>query len=68
MTMGTMLIEATIFTQGCVFGLAGGFTPGPTTAVVVAQTIRFGFLDGIKVAIAPLLTDAPIVILSVLRS
>jgi threonine/homoserine/homoserine lactone efflux protein len=66
MTMGTMLVEATIFIQGCAFGLAGGFTPGPTTAVVVAQTIRFGFLDGIKVAIAPLLTDAPIIILSAL--
>ena len=40
---------------------------GPaTTALVVAQTIRFGFIDGLKVAIAPLLTDAPIIALSVL--
>ena len=55
-----------VMASGCVFGLAGGFTPGPTTTVVVAQTIRFGFLDGLKVAIAPLLTDAPIITLSVL--
>ncbi len=61
-----MLIELTLFAQGCVFGLAGGFTPGPTTTVVVAQTVRFGFLDGMKVAIAPLLSDAPIIFLSVL--
>lgn len=61
-----MLIELTLFAQGCVFGLAAGCTPGPTTAVVVAQTVRFGFLDGLKTAIAPLLTDAPIIILSVL--
>lgn len=64
--METMLIEPMLFAQGCVFGLAAGFTPGPTTTVVVAQTIRFGFLDGLKVAIAPLLTDAPIIVLSVL--
>jgi len=61
-----MLGELTVLASGCVFGLAGGFTPGPTTALVVAQTIRFGFLDGLKVAIAPLLTDAPIIVLSVL--
>jgi threonine/homoserine/homoserine lactone efflux protein len=60
-----MLDELTLLASGCVFGLAGGFTPGPTTTVVVAQTIRFGFFDGLKVAIAPLLTDAPIIVLSV---
>jgi len=52
--------------SGCVFGLAGGFSPGPTTTLVVAQTLRFGVLDGIKVAIAPALTDAPIIIVAVL--
>ena len=53
-------------TAGCIFGLAGGFSPGPTTTVVVSQTLRFGFLDGIKVAIAPALTDAPIILVAVL--
>jgi threonine/homoserine/homoserine lactone efflux protein len=52
--------------SGCVFGLAGGFSPGPTTTVVVSQTLRFGVLDGIKVAIAPALTDAPIILVAVL--
>lgn len=52
--------------SGCVLGLAAGVTPGPTTAVLVAQTIRFGFADGTKVAIVPLLTDAPMIALSVL--
>jgi threonine/homoserine/homoserine lactone efflux protein len=56
----------TVLASGCVFGLAGGFAPGPTTAVLVAQTVRFGFRDGLKVAIAPLLTDGPIIALSVL--
>jgi threonine/homoserine/homoserine lactone efflux protein len=52
--------------SGCVFGLAGGFSPGPTTTVVVSQTLRFGVVDGIKVAIAPALTDAPIILVAVL--
>lgn len=52
--------------SGCVFGLAGGFSPGPTTTVVVSQTLRFGVMDGIKVAIAPALTDAPIILVAVL--
>jgi threonine/homoserine/homoserine lactone efflux protein len=61
-----MLEHLALLAAGSVFGLAGGFTPGPTTTLVVAQTIRFGFRDGLKVAIAPLLTDAPIIALSVL--
>ena len=57
--------EAFLFlASGCVFGLAAGFTPGPTATLIIAQTLRFGFLDGVKVAIAPLLTDAPIIALS----
>lgn len=52
--------------SGCVLGLAAGVTPGPTTAVLIAQTVRFGFADGTKVAIVPLLTDAPMIVLSVL--
>jgi len=34
--------------------------------VVVSQTLRFGVLDGIKVAIAPALTDAPIIVIAVI--
>ena len=56
----------TFLAAGCIFGLAGGFSPGPTTTVVVSQTLRFGSLDGIKVAIAPALTDAPIILVAVL--
>ena len=59
-----MMETFTFFIAGSVFGLAGGFSPGPTTTVVVSQTLRFGFIDGIKVAIAPALTDAPIILAS----
>ncbi|GAF69772.1 unnamed protein product [marine sediment metagenome] len=65
--MMDQVMEALPFlVSGCVFGLAGGFSPGPTTTLVVSQTLRFGVLDGIKVAIAPALTDAPIIIVAVL--
>jgi len=51
---------------GSAFGLSGGFSPGPTTTVMVAQAIRYGAWEGVKVAIAPVLTDAPIIIAAVL--
>lgn len=51
---------------GSAYGLAGGFSPGPTTTLVVAQSLRYGVLEGVKVAIAPALTDAPIIFVSVL--
>jgi len=59
--------EALLFlASGCVFGLAAGFTPGPTTTLLIAQTLRFGMWDGIKVALAPFLTDAPIIAASLI--
>lgn len=62
-----MTSQAFLFlASGCVFGLAGGFTPGPTTTLLVAQTLRFGQAGGIKVAVAPLLTDVPIIVLALL--
>jgi threonine/homoserine/homoserine lactone efflux protein len=49
---------------GVVLGLAAGFAPGPLLALVLAQSIRFGTQEGLKVAAAPLITDVPIVILA----
>jgi threonine/homoserine/homoserine lactone efflux protein len=48
-----------------VLGLAAGLAPGPLLALVLAQSIRYGTREGLKVAAAPLITDVPIVILSV---
>ena len=61
-----MLDALSFLIAGGVFGLAGGFSPGPTTTLVVAQTLRYGVMDGVKVAIAPVLTDAPIITVVVL--
>ena len=45
---------------GMTLGLSGGLAPGPMTALVIAQTLRFGFKEGRTIAFAPLMTDAPL--------
>ncbi len=52
--------------SGLGLGLAAGVSPGPLMALLVAQTLRHGTREGLKVAAAPVLTDAPIVAASVL--
>jgi len=47
--------------QGTLFGLAAGFAPGPILTLVVAETLRHGTGAGVRVALAPLATDVPIV-------
>jgi len=50
-----------LLATGMVLGLAAGFAPGPLLALILAQSIRFGTREGLKVSAAPLLTDLPIV-------
>jgi threonine/homoserine/homoserine lactone efflux protein len=45
--------------SGAALGLSAGVTPGPLLALVIAQTLTHGPREGGKVALAPLLTDAP---------
>ena len=51
---------------GLALGLGAGLAPGPLLAVVVAATLDRGFAAGARVAVAPLVTDLPIVVLCVL--
>ena len=44
------------------YGLAAGIAPGPLLALVVSSTLTGGRTAGFSVALAPLITDAPIVI------
>jgi threonine/homoserine/homoserine lactone efflux protein len=53
-------------TAGIVLGLSAGFSPGPLMTLVLSQTIRHGTREGVKVALAPLVTDLPIILLSLL--
>lgn len=51
---------------GLTLGLGAGLAPGPLLALVVGSTLERGFAAGARVALGPLVTDLPIVVLSVL--
>ncbi|MCP5116709.1 MAG: LysE family translocator [bacterium] len=51
---------------GITLGAAAGLSPGPLLAFLVSQTLRYGMREGLKVAMAPVLTDLPIVAASLL--
>jgi threonine/homoserine/homoserine lactone efflux protein len=43
-----------------VLGAISAISPGPLLALMVSSTLHRGFLAGLRIAVAPLLTDAPI--------
>ena len=51
---------------GILLGLAAGFSPGPLLVLVISETMQHNVRAGIKVAMAPVITDLPIVLLSIL--
>jgi threonine/homoserine/homoserine lactone efflux protein len=52
-------------TMGIMLGLYAGCSPGPLLALVISETLRHDVASGMKVAVAPMLTDLPIILLSV---
>lgn len=56
----------TALASGVLLGISAGLSPGPMLALVLAQTLRHGSREGCKVALAPLVTDAPIIFLALL--
>ncbi len=54
------------FIIGAILGLSAGFAPGPLLALVVSETLQHNIRAGIKVALAPIVTDLPIVVVSLL--
>ncbi|MDX9754446.1 MAG: LysE family translocator [bacterium] len=53
-------------TLAFVYGLNAGFSPGPLMTVIISESVKHGKKEGLKVALAPLLTDLPIVLISLL--
>ncbi len=51
--------------SGIVLGLSAGFSPGPLTALVISQALQYGAREGLKVALAPFISDMPIILLSI---
>jgi len=52
--------------SGIILGLVAGLSPGPMLALVIAETLKFGKEEGLKVAVSPLITDSTIVLLTLL--
>ncbi|MBA7546180.1 hypothetical protein ES705_38563 [subsurface metagenome] len=50
--------------SGLFLGLIAGIFPGPLLTLVVSETFKYGQKEGIKLALAPLITDLPIVLAS----
>ena len=51
---------------GLLLGLAAGFAPGPLLVLVISETLRHSIAAGLKVSIAPLITDVPIILISLI--
>ncbi len=51
-------------TIGTVLGLSAGFAPGPLLTLVISETLQHDIKSGVKVALAPIITDLPIIILT----
>jgi len=47
-----------------ILGLSAGLSPGPLFLLTVSETIKSGFKNGCKIAIAPIFTDLPIILIS----
>src|SRR5260370_29908657 len=48
--------------QGIVLGFTAGISPGPMLGLVINQTLKHGWRAGSVTALAPLLSDIPIII------
>ncbi len=51
-------------TIGTLLGLSAGFAPGPLLTLVISETLQHDIRAGVKVALAPIITDLPIVLLT----
>lgn len=51
---------------GCLLGLSAGLAPGPLLTLVIGETLQHGSQAGAKVALTPLLTDLPVVTITLL--
>lgn len=57
--------ELTFIISGFLLGLSG-LIPGPLFTLVVSETLKYGIKEGIKVSFSPLITDLPIIVITIL--
>lgn len=60
-----MTTGITYITSAFLLGLSG-LIPGPLLTLVISETLKHGTKEGIKVAVSPLITDLPIIIVTIL--
>ncbi len=51
-------------TLGIVLGLSAGISPGPLLTLVISETLRHDVRSGVRVALSPIFTDLPIILLT----
>lgn len=51
---------------GILLGLTAGLSPGPLLTLVISETLQYGRKNGVKVSLAPLFTDLPIILVTLL--
>ncbi|MBU4486407.1 MAG: LysE family transporter [Candidatus Delongbacteria bacterium] len=49
---------------GAILGLSAGIAPGPLLTLVISETLQHNIKSGIKIALAPIITDLPIILLT----
>ncbi len=51
---------------GSILGLTAGISPGPLLTLVITRTLKHDKIEGIKIALSPLITDLPIILIAIL--
>lgn len=57
--------ELTFIISGFLLGLSG-LIPGPLFTLVVSETLKHGVREGIKISASPLITDLPIILVTII--
>ena len=52
------------FLLGSLLGLSAGIAPGPLLALVISETLAHDVRSGIRVALAPIISDLPIILVT----
>ncbi|MFZ3383059.1 MAG: LysE family transporter [Candidatus Methanoperedens sp.] len=58
------MIDKDFLIIGIFLGFASGITPGPLLTLVISETLMKNKKEGIKVAISPIFTDIPIILIT----
>lgn len=56
--------EFTLILSMVTLGLLAGLSPGALLSLTISESLKNGFIAGLKIAIAPIITDIPIIVFS----